>query len=85
MTRILGISGSLRRESHNTSLLRAAAEAAGQDVELELYDGLKEIRPMTRTTTRSSVPPSVARLASSPTPTRCSSRRRSTTLRSRAS
>ncbi len=45
MTRILGISGSLRRDSHNTSLLRAAAEAAGPDVELELYDGLKEIPP----------------------------------------
>jgi chromate reductase, NAD(P)H dehydrogenase (quinone) len=45
MTRILGISGSLRRDSHNTSLLRAAAEAADPDVELELYDGLKEVPP----------------------------------------
>ena len=45
MTRILGISGSLRRDSHNTSLLRAAAEAAGPDVQLELYDGLKEVPP----------------------------------------
>jgi len=46
VTRILGISGSLRRDSHNTSLLRAAAEAAaGSDVELELYDGLKEVPP----------------------------------------
>ena len=45
MTRILGISGSLRRDSHNTSLLRAAAEAAGPDVEFELYDGLKEVPP----------------------------------------
>jgi chromate reductase len=45
VTRILGISGSLRRDSHNTNLLRAAAEAAGPDVELELYDGLKEIPP----------------------------------------
>jgi chromate reductase, NAD(P)H dehydrogenase (quinone) len=45
VTRILGISGSLRRDSHNTSVLRAAAEAAGPDVELELYDGLKEIPP----------------------------------------
>src|SRR5438128_7289450 len=43
--RILGISGSLRRDSHNTSLLRAAAQAAGSDVELELYDGLKEVPP----------------------------------------
>lgn len=45
MTRILGISGSLRRDSHNTSLLRAAAETAGPDVELEVYDGLKEVPP----------------------------------------
>ena len=45
MPRILGISGSLRRDSHNTSLLRAAAEAAGPGVELELYDGLKEVPP----------------------------------------
>ena len=50
MTRILGISGSLRRDSHNTSLLRAAAEAAGSDVELELYDGLKAVPRTTRTT-----------------------------------
>jgi chromate reductase, NAD(P)H dehydrogenase (quinone) len=45
VTRILGISGSLRRDSHNTSLLRAAAEAAGPDIEFELYDGLKQIPP----------------------------------------
>jgi chromate reductase len=41
----VGISGSLRRDSHNTSLLRAAAEVAGPEVELELYDGLKEVPP----------------------------------------
>ena len=64
MTRILGISGSLRRESHNTSLLRAAAEAAGQDVELELYDGLKEIPPYDEDDDGLERPPSVARLAS---------------------
>jgi chromate reductase len=45
VTRILGISGSLRRDSHNTSLLRAAAEAAGPDVQLVLYEGLKEVPP----------------------------------------
>ena len=43
MTRILGVFGSLRRDSHNTSLLRAAAEAAGPYVQLELYDGLKQV------------------------------------------
>ena len=45
MTKILGISGSLRRDSYNTSLLRAAAKAAEPGIELELYDGLKEVPP----------------------------------------
>ncbi|HSC80380.1 MAG TPA: NADPH-dependent FMN reductase [Chitinolyticbacter sp.] len=47
MTRILGISGSLRAQSYNTSLLKEAQRLAGQDVEFEaatlhgipLYDG----------------------------------------------
>ncbi|HWB23044.1 MAG TPA: NAD(P)H-dependent oxidoreductase [Gaiellaceae bacterium] len=43
--RILAISGSLRSGSQNSSLLRAAAELAPEGVELELYDGLKEIPP----------------------------------------
>jgi chromate reductase len=43
--RILGISGSLRRDSHNTALLRAAAELLPPGVELELFDGLREIPP----------------------------------------
>jgi chromate reductase, NAD(P)H dehydrogenase (quinone) len=38
--RILGISGSLRRDSFNTRLLRAAAEELPPGVELELYTGL---------------------------------------------
>ncbi len=43
--RILGISGSLRRGSHNSELLRAAAEALPPGVELDFYDGLKSIPP----------------------------------------
>jgi chromate reductase len=43
--RILGISGSLRRGSHNTNLLRAAAELLPPGVELEIYDGLRELPP----------------------------------------
>jgi len=43
--RILGISGSLRRDSHNTGLLRAAAKALPPGVELELYGGLRELPP----------------------------------------
>ena len=64
MTRILGISGSLRRDSHNTSLLRAAAEAAGSDVEFELYDRLKEIPPYDEDDDVHARPASVARLMS---------------------
>jgi chromate reductase, NAD(P)H dehydrogenase (quinone) len=41
--RILGISGSLRRGSHNTSLLRAAALSLPSGVELEVYDGLADL------------------------------------------
>jgi len=41
--RILGLSGSLRRDSHNTSLLRAAAMALPPGVELELFDGLADL------------------------------------------
>ena len=45
MLRILGISGSLRRGSHNTSLLRAAADLLPPGVELEMYEGLRELPP----------------------------------------
>jgi chromate reductase, NAD(P)H dehydrogenase (quinone) len=41
--RILAVSGSLRRDSHNTQLLRAAVEAAPEGVEVELWEGLAEL------------------------------------------
>ena len=41
--RILGISGSLRRDSHNTSLLRAAALSLPPGIGLELYDELGDL------------------------------------------
>ncbi len=52
MTKILGISGSLRAKSYNTALLRAAQPLLGADVELDvatlhgipLYDGDLEQR-----------------------------------------
>jgi chromate reductase, NAD(P)H dehydrogenase (quinone) len=43
--RVLGISGSLRRDSHNTALLQAAARMLPPDAELVLYDGLRDIPP----------------------------------------
>ncbi len=43
--RILAITGSLRRDSHNTRLLRHLAERAPEDLEIEIWDGLKSIPP----------------------------------------
>lgn len=43
--RVLGISGSLRRDSHNTQLLRAAAALLPPGAELEIFDSLKAIPP----------------------------------------
>jgi chromate reductase len=41
--KVLAISGSLRSGSYNTTLLRAAAEVAPEDVEIVLYEGLKAL------------------------------------------
>ena len=43
--RVLGISGSLRRDSLNDALLRAAAERLPAGAELIVYDGLAQIPP----------------------------------------
>jgi len=43
--KILGISGSLRRGSYNTSLLGAAASLLPDDVEFEVWGRLKEVPP----------------------------------------
>ena len=43
--RVLGISGSLRRDSYNSALLRAAAERLPAGVELVEYDDLAAIPP----------------------------------------
>ena len=59
--RILGISGSLRRGSHNTSLLRAAARSLPPGVELELYDGLADLPHYNEDLDHEPVPAAVAR------------------------
>ena len=83
--RVLAISGSLRAASHNTALLRALAEEAPAGVEVELWNGLREIPPYDGDDDVEPGPATVETFrARSPTPTRCSSRRRSTTRRSRA-
>ncbi len=52
--KVLAISGSLRRDSHNRRLLLAAGKLLPPDVELELWDGPEGgARPTTRTTTSS--------------------------------
>ena len=43
--RVLGLSGSLRADSHNSRLLRAAGALLPDDVELVGFDGLKAIPP----------------------------------------
>lgn len=43
--RVLGISGSLRRDSYNSALLRAAAERLPAGAELVEFQGLREIPP----------------------------------------
>jgi chromate reductase len=40
---ILGISGSLRRDSHNSTLLRIASRLVPEDVSITIYDGLQTI------------------------------------------
>jgi chromate reductase len=60
--RILGVSGSLRDGSFNTSLLRAAAEAAPDGVELELWEGLAELPIYDEELDTNRAPESVRRL-----------------------
>ncbi len=43
--KVLGIAGSLRKGSYNRLLLRAARELAPVGVEIEIYEGLREIPP----------------------------------------
>ena len=54
--KVLGISGSLRRDSHNTALLRNAP------LELELWDDLKAIPPYDEDDDVEPAPPAVARM-----------------------
>jgi chromate reductase len=60
--RVLAISGSLRRDSHNTALLRAASEHLPHGVELELWDGLRDVPPYDEDADVSPAPAAVAAL-----------------------
>jgi chromate reductase len=58
--RILGVSGSLRRESHNTRLLRAAGSLLPDGAELVVFDRLGEIPPFNEDLEHSSPEPVAA-------------------------
>lgn len=58
---IAGISGSLRADSHNTALLRAAAAELPDDAELRILDGLRDLPPYDEDADRDPAPPAVAR------------------------
>ena len=62
--KVLGISGSLRRESYNTSLLRSAAELFDEDVEFVLWDGLKAVPPYDAGDDTENAPAAVAAMRS---------------------
>ncbi len=59
---ILGISGSLRSDSHNSALLRAAATELPDGVELRIFDGLKEIPAYDQDDDHDEPPAAVTRL-----------------------
>ncbi len=60
--RVLGISGSLRRDSHNSALLRAAAERLPAGAELIPFEGLGAIPPYDEDVEVDSVPEPVREL-----------------------
>ena len=60
--RILGISGSLRRDSYNTRLLAAAAERLPADVELIRWEGLAAVPPFDEDAETEPAPAAVAEL-----------------------
>jgi chromate reductase len=56
------VSGSLRRESHNTKLLRAAAGLLPADIAFELFEGLKAVPPYDEDDDSEPAPAAVSRL-----------------------
>jgi chromate reductase len=60
--RVLAVSGSLRESSYNTSLLRAAAEAAPDGVDVELWDGIGDLPLYDQGLEGGELPASVERL-----------------------
>jgi chromate reductase len=59
--RVLAVSGSLRAGSYNTELLRAAADAAPEGIEVDLWEGIGDL-PIYDQDLEDDVPDSVSRL-----------------------
>ena len=62
MITLLGISGSLRRQSYNSQLLLQLRELLPEGVELELWDGLKDVPPFDEDDEAGPVPAALARM-----------------------
>jgi chromate reductase len=60
--KVLAISGSLRRDSYNTQLLRTIGELAADRIEFEVWDGLKDVPPYDEDDETYPGPPAVAAL-----------------------
>jgi chromate reductase len=61
--RVLGISGSLRRDSYNTGLLRHVGELfEDEGMEFEIYDGLKDVPPYDQDEDVEDAPEAVSRI-----------------------
>src|SRR4051794_25283138 len=61
--RVLGISGSLRRDSHNSALLRHAGELfEAEGAEFEIYEGLRDIPPYDADDDTDDAPEAVSRI-----------------------
>jgi chromate reductase len=60
---VLGLSGSLRRDSYNSALLRHAGDLfEAEGAEFEIYDGLREIPPYDADYDTEDVPEAVSRI-----------------------
>ena len=60
--KVLGIAGSLRHDSWNRKLLRAAADVLPSDAELEIWDGLKAVPPYDEDDDHDPAPAAVAQM-----------------------
>jgi chromate reductase, NAD(P)H dehydrogenase (quinone) len=61
--RVLGISGSLRRDSYNTALLRHAGDLfEAEGAEFEIYDGLRDVPPYDEDCDTEDAPEAVSRI-----------------------